>query len=389
MEEMKLPNYYSTHITLILLSGLLLISACSGNSKNEAESTNSTTIHVDVKETKTFDISEVADVVRYVPLETHEDALIGKISKLYFKNDSIIVFDRENKNIFLFDQNGSFVRKIGVKGNGPSEYIEFNDVHYDAITDKLYAFERFQNKMFVYSLNGNLDEAIDSNFSFNSFIKSENGYWIYSCFSKNNPDKYHLIYTDERLSMLKSGYLPQKEFVNIADEKCFSEDVENNKYFYYPNSNIIYKLGDNKMDPFLEMDFGGRTLPYDEMKNASDNLEVDKIRQSNNYVGGINNVHFLKQTCIFNCSQNIIDNRFQQLQISVDLESKKANVYDRMQNAEGSPNLLNLLYTTDKDELVYAIDPNSLPEFLIKELKKILPSVSSESNPVLSFYKVK
>lgn len=386
---MKLPNYYSTHLPLFLLGALLLSPACSGNKKTKAENAKGTTIHVDVKEAKSFDITDVADVVKYVELETHDDALIGKISKLYLKNDSIIIFDRENKNIFFFDQNGSFVRKIGVKGNGPSEYIEFNDVHYDAITDKLYAFERFQNKMFVYSLNGNLDEVIDSNFSFNSFIKAENGYWIYSCFSKNNPDKYHLIYTDERLNTLISGYLPQKEFVNTADETCFSEDNENNKYFYYPSSNIIYKLGDNKMEPFLEMDFGGRTLPYDEMKNASDNLEVDKIRQSNNYVGDINNVHFLKQTCFLSCSQNIIDNRFQPLQISVDIDSRKAKVYDREQSAEGSPNLNYLLYTTDKDELVYAINLTGLHEFEIGKVKKIIPSVTFESNPVLAFYKVK
>ena len=124
--------------------------------------------------TEAFDINEVAKVVKYVPLETHNNALIGTISKLYFKNDSVIVFDRENNNIFFFDQNGNFIRKIGEKGNGLSEYIEFNDIHYDFTSDKLYAFERFQNKMFVYTLNGNLEETINSNFAYEPLDSQKN-----------------------------------------------------------------------------------------------------------------------------------------------------------------------------------------------------------------------
>src|SRR5690606_23195528 len=112
----------------------------SGNKKRKSDDTKGTYIEVDLKNAKTFDVNEVANVIKYVPLETNDNTLIGSISKLYVKNDLIIVFDREYSNIFLFDQNGSFVRRIGEKGNGPSEYIKFNDICYDSASEKLYAF---------------------------------------------------------------------------------------------------------------------------------------------------------------------------------------------------------------------------------------------------------
>jgi hypothetical protein len=384
---MKSVNYLKSTCQIIL-GGVLFFLSCSENNKTRINK-DKVSIGIDVTKATSFDINSVADLVKYVPLETNNESLIGSINKLYIVNDSILVFDRKTKNIFLFNQNGKFVRKIGKKGNGPSEYIEFNDIYYDFDTNKLYAFERFQNKMFVYFLDGNLNEIINSHFSFNSFIKTHKGFWIYSCFNNNNPCKFNLIYTNDKLNTIKNGFFPQKNFVNITNEPCFSEDKEHNKYFYYPSSNIIYQLNDNIIEPFLEINFFGKTLPYSEIINTKTIDEYDKIINRENYVGFIENVHILEQFCIFNCLESNLNETIKSFQVWINLDRREVNVYDGYKNVVGSPSLNYLLYTTDKKELVYSINPSALMDKEIEELKKIIPSISYDSNPIIVFYKIK
>ncbi|WP_294068409.1 6-bladed beta-propeller [Proteiniphilum sp. UBA1028] len=383
-------NHFLKGILPIIIGGMLLfLSSCIENNKTKIKKDDRVYVNMDVANLKIFDIKNIADSAKYIPLETNNQSLITSISKLYVKDDSIIIFDRKNKNILLFDEEGKFIRKIGEKGSGPSEYIEFNDIYYDFDANKIYAFERFQSKMFVYLLNGNIDEIINSRFSFNSFIKTKKGFWIYSCFKNNNPSKFNLIYSDNKLSKIENGFFPQKDFVNITNETCFSEDNDHNKYFYYPTSNIIYKLNNNKVEPFVEINFIGRNLPYEKITQARTIDEYNKIINTNNYVGFIENLHILNNICVFNCSESNLNKSIMTFKASVDIANGEASVYNGYKNAEGSPGLNRLLYVTNKNELVYAINPAGLMDQEIDGLKKILPSISFDSNPVLVFYKIK
>jgi hypothetical protein len=72
-------------------------------------------------------ISGMIKSVRYIPLETTEQSLIGKwITKIKkINNKYYVACDR--KELLEFDENGSFVRKIGRVGGGPGEYVELCD----------------------------------------------------------------------------------------------------------------------------------------------------------------------------------------------------------------------------------------------------------------------
>lgn len=374
---------------IIMIGGIHLISCSSERKKERAADDGICTIDVDVKKTTTFDIEDVGVLVKYIPLQTKDEVLLGSIDKLYVKDDSIIVFDRENKNIFLFDQDGAFVRQIGTRGQGPDEYIEFGDIYYDSETEKLYAYERFKDEIFVYSLNGEIDEVIDSHFSFNSFIRGDDGFWLYGCF-QNNPEKYQLLYVDAKLSTIKEGYFPQTAFVNLAIETCFTRDNEGNKFFYYPGSNIIYKLNKDNAAPFIFFDFGDRTLPYKEISKAKDQKEYDKIVQMTaDYIGFIENVHVSGIDCILNCQESGLYISKKIFKVWFNLDNGEISVYNGYHNAPGSPSLYRLLTITSKNELVYEINPQRLMEREIEEAQKVIPSLTEDSNPVLVFYKIK
>ena len=98
-----------------LFMGMLLmvwlVAACSSTpSRSVADA--GTTIAVNVDKTEDFDFHDYFDTVRYIPLETTDDALIGEVTKLYLTQENILVFDQKTMSLFLFDARGRFVAEV-------------------------------------------------------------------------------------------------------------------------------------------------------------------------------------------------------------------------------------------------------------------------------------
>ena len=65
-----------------------------------------------------------------IPLETNDENMIGEITRLIFYDDKYYVRatnGMQNGQLFVFDKTGNYLRKIGKKGGGPGEYLEFKD----------------------------------------------------------------------------------------------------------------------------------------------------------------------------------------------------------------------------------------------------------------------
>ena len=100
----------------------MMLSCSNGTEDN----TNKLIINVD--NIKPLPLSEIASAVDYVFLESLPDVFLGEVSKVEFFQNEFFVFDRSYTNqIFVFDSEGSFKRKIGAIGDGPEEYGEAND----------------------------------------------------------------------------------------------------------------------------------------------------------------------------------------------------------------------------------------------------------------------
>ena len=171
---------------IFILAAFALIS-CACSSPQRGMDSPVCTVKLDVSNSAELDFNKCFDSVRYVALETTKEALIGEITKIYVTNEHIIIFDQKSMEIFLFGIDGKFTRKIGKKGEGPDEYMFINDIQYDKENMLIFAHERFRNRIYTYDLSGNLvDKTQKSLISFNSFFKTEEGFWVYSCFSDEN-----------------------------------------------------------------------------------------------------------------------------------------------------------------------------------------------------------
>jgi hypothetical protein len=75
-----------------------------------------------------IEMSDIVDSFKFIPLQTTDDCIIGKIDKIVFTDTSIYVLDAElSKSVFIFDRNGNFKVRINRLGRGPGEYVFLND----------------------------------------------------------------------------------------------------------------------------------------------------------------------------------------------------------------------------------------------------------------------
>ncbi len=80
---------------------------------------------IDVSSSKDS-LSSLIESYRIVQLETSPDCLIGRINKVV-KVNSLFFIKTSGEKLLLFDSEGNYLRKIGMKGNGPGEYVQISD----------------------------------------------------------------------------------------------------------------------------------------------------------------------------------------------------------------------------------------------------------------------
>lgn len=69
-------------------------------------------------------VTDIADKISYIPLETNDTSLIGNHPDITVYNDKILVTSK-NQPIKMFDKNtGKFIRNIGHLGDDPSGYSD-------------------------------------------------------------------------------------------------------------------------------------------------------------------------------------------------------------------------------------------------------------------------
>lgn len=123
-----------------------------GNTKQQASATDEKTveekqanqypIHIPFEEgmetEREVKLSDIADSVTYIRLETTDEGLIGYPKPQLIRRTSKYYILAEAQNILQFTHDGKFVRTIGRRGQGPGEYNYINQVDVNENVGKVY-----------------------------------------------------------------------------------------------------------------------------------------------------------------------------------------------------------------------------------------------------------
>jgi hypothetical protein len=142
--------------TLVILT--LILCSCS-NEKNQS------IISIDVltptgPELK--NLSDIAEDIQYIPLETHPEALMKFVSGLKVTDDKFYI--RNVSELLCFDKKGKLLYKLNKQGRGPDEYLYLSD--YDINPEKKEVVVLSGDKLIFYN-------EVDTGFRYSKQINLE------------------------------------------------------------------------------------------------------------------------------------------------------------------------------------------------------------------------
>ncbi len=122
-------------IRVLIFAFVLCFSACSSRDSSTKDlGIKTITVKTDSEDKRTF--SQIVDSISFIALETKEASLIGRITKLRFKDSRIYILDKRKSNcLFVFDNTGRYLFKIDDSGKGPGEFVEASGV---CVMEKVY-----------------------------------------------------------------------------------------------------------------------------------------------------------------------------------------------------------------------------------------------------------
>lgn len=232
---------------------------------------NLSIIPIDVNKTeKLGKLSKLFDEVEVIALETSPISLIGEIRKIIQHKDRFYILDAYSSNaVFVFDNRGKFLHKLGKNGDGPGEYklpLDFN-----IFKDKAYVLDG--QKIIIYDVDTGqyITTKAIKEFPCQKFIVlGEDLFYFYSASSP-----YHLIQTNENLNITNFS-IPRLNYLRRSGLiEPFTKISDQQYYFRLALNDTLFSITRNQMNPAAVIDFGKFSITNDFLENQRKIVQND------------------------------------------------------------------------------------------------------------------
>lgn len=103
-----------------------------------------------------LNVSEFADTVMYIPLETNSNSFLKRVIQIQITDKYIFITGRDQ--LLLFSKEGKFIRQIGKKGKGPGEHLLI--FGFVVVQDTVYISSSGKRSLLKYNINGSFLEDL-------------------------------------------------------------------------------------------------------------------------------------------------------------------------------------------------------------------------------------
>ncbi len=360
---------------MVVLSLLFFINiSCSVEKKGEKS------IDLEFQADFTSKFSELVDDFYFIPIETSEKCLVGKINSIEIVEENILLFDRFNtQSVNCFNFKGEFKRSYGRIGKGVGEFYMP-----DAFcADKEFVYIADYNQMMIYDLStGVFLERINTDFSGGTMKCTQNSIGFLGA----NFNDY-LCVSDKRMKK-KSSFFPfRKEGIQNIESNDNIQVYNQSYLFRQCFGDTIYSIKD------------GHKFVYSMFFPQKPKSFYQDYKKQEDYTSFVNRCkdkkYYLVDDFRINKSHNIVNYR------------RGSEKYIRIENIKtrNSKTLIEGEFINDlyllknkhplacyENYFVYVIYPYELTKFKAEEkltvdLKSIENLITESHNPILLFVK--
>ena len=246
-------------------------------------------IRIDVEEIdeKMFIASALIDSCVYIPLETSDTTLIGKIRKIDAWKDRFYIWDQVGEAVYIYHTSGKLLCKIHHCGRGKGEYPRTTGFALDKTNGHVYIACDMLQSILEYDDNGNYIKSISCPFCMSDFVVLGKDSLIWyggqsynqSYFKDITPNQYRFVFREhaiDKIKDLKFNYdlifsqlsSNTRNFFNFQDTLYLVENVVNDVYEVSPVGNLKLRY---------KIDFKDKNIPISYDSSPSEVQEVLNI----------------------------------------------------------------------------------------------------------------
>lgn len=240
-----------------------------------------------IDENSVLKYSDVFSSVHFIKLETQDNSIIGRIEKIIAVGNKFVILDASiAKKVFVFDENGVFLNRVGTLGGGPEEYDCPDDIAYDKYNDELLIWCSNYQSIFKFKLDGTFIRKIKTAWWAPSIVvAAQDTYWLYlnNISQKQGYQKYNILEINEK------GEVTGQLLPFNSDTKSLSPPCKNvftsyqNEIIFSPQySNRIFTINPNEIKTKYYVNFNKYNIPSSAFINVTDR-ELTKIIKEREY----------------------------------------------------------------------------------------------------------
>ncbi len=197
----------------------------------------------------------------YITLEVTENALVGEASKVYITKSAVYVLDNDVANaFFIFNRDGSFVKKIGSIGKGPGEYLVLDDFAIDEVNKEIHLYAGDQKRILIYNIDGKFKRMIklsDFGYTFNLF---PSGKYL----SMNTTNLKNASFWNEKGE--RTSFFNQEDNLSWFPRMSISK-FDSTCLIRFPYYGEIYQVEGEKLIEKFHIDFQIKNFPMESIKD--------------------------------------------------------------------------------------------------------------------------
>jgi hypothetical protein len=398
--------------------GVMVISfvACSVRDKSYEirpvqRAENIFTIDLDtIPKEKEIYLSTIFKSVKPIILETGKNILIGNIDVLQAFDSKLFILDRMYaKSLFVFDMEGTFIKKIGALGRGPGEYMNITDFTINPEKKEIYLLDSSGYMVHQYTTDGvyigsfRIDTAEEIAVRFIQYHQG-NLYTDVYRFSKDKENDYLLQVVNMKSGQQEGRFLKTKQYnkgwneLLVVDQHFFTSRLSEEPKYIQMFMDTIISIHKNGITPFLAIKSKDMVSSKD-MEALTEEDPSDRYRHlmfRTNKIFSI--IHYIESK-----NHVVFKYRHGKILYSVlhDLSTSTTRIANTLTN--------DLVYTgnglvphfefSDEEGAYEWINPLYMPDLLDKiqqgalvpdlENEDQLLTLTEESNPVIFYYEYK
>ncbi|PKO97475.1 MAG: hypothetical protein CVU12_00385 [Bacteroidetes bacterium HGW-Bacteroidetes-7] len=250
----------------LILILFIAITACHNSNDSQSKDLRVIDVENGVGKGRLVKLSEIAESIEYIPLETNSELVLGKIfyDRIFYENGIFYLMER-NQSTILFDKKGRYLNKISKPDKEPRIAGMSLDVDVDLNTGNILLMDK--QRIYEYSTAGELiktvsfrDNPLLTNLHLNRFKKIDQNYYLLLHVNQNT--MYSLVLLDTATEITSKIMYPQEDYEIFSGKPL---QVAQPNFFKYKESvrlingysNCILSIDkDHNIDTAYFLNFG-------------------------------------------------------------------------------------------------------------------------------------